>query len=292
MGNNKRITGRKRLGLAVIGILLAGSASAQQPVEPPFIGAYRDVHPQMVTELFLLPDQRFCQRLRTPPVDLVVGGHWQSTDLYNGYHLSLQAESPYPSPYVLWASNDDPVSGKPFPRARRLTVDGQSFAGIGENTVLFGWSNRPALPDNLAPLFAPESRPEAIGGVFELDLPHSARYVFFAEGSAESGYRISQFDTGDQPYLWLRLEPGAWIRHAPMSAMFHHGHLQMQGTDFGEPAPIEAEQRRHLERDCLNPKPADAPAPFVPQAEEYRSRLPVTNRQAAPRFWIQPAAGR
>lgn len=256
----------------------------------PFTGFYRDVQPDMVTELWILPAQRFCLRLRAAPMDLALSGSWASTDLHNGYHLSLQAESPHPSPYVLRVTDVDPVSSKPLPRARRMTVEGASFANTGGNTVLFGWNSRPALPDNLAPLFAPGSRPESMGSVFELDLPHHARYVFFAHGFAESGYRISHFDTGDRPYLWLRLEPGALMQHTPMSAVFHHGNLHMQGTDFGAPTPIDAAQQRHWERDCWNRKSADVHPPLVPEAEEYRSRLPTPSQQVAPQFWIQPTA--
>ena len=30
--------------------------------ELPFVGFYRDVHTHMATDVYLLPDQRFCQR--------------------------------------------------------------------------------------------------------------------------------------------------------------------------------------------------------------------------------------
>lgn len=261
----------KTLSTLLLGTLFGTSVYA---AELPFVGFYRDVHTHMVTDVYLLPDQRFCQRLQTAPVTLAVGGRWESTATDQGYRITLQPEAPHPSPFVLMTTATDPAAERPKPAARRLTVSGRSFANIGNNQVLFGWSSRPQIPDNLAPLFASAYRPDT-DDVFELDLPHNARHVFFAYGDKTDGYRISRFDSGTQPYLWLALEPSVLLRQAPITAEFRQGRLHFTDIDFGAPKPISPEMQRQLEQDCLRSWPADLPPPIAPETEEFRARLPV-----------------
>ncbi|MCP2041058.1 hypothetical protein L1281_001652 [Neisseria sp. HSC-16F19] len=261
----------KTLTTLLLGTLFGTGVYA---AELPFVGFYRDVHTHMITEVYLLPDQRFCHRLHTAPMLLAFSGRWESTAVDQGYRITLQPQARHPGLFVLMTTATDPSADRPKPAARRLSISGESFANLGNNQVLFGWSSRPQTPDNLAPLFAADYRPN-IGDVFELDLPHDARHVFLAYGDTTDGYRISRFDSGTQPYLWLALEPGALLRQAPMTAEFRQGRLQMTDIDFGAPQPISAEMQRQLEQDCLHSWPADLPPPVAAETEEFQARLPV-----------------
>ncbi|MDO4695045.1 MAG: hypothetical protein Q4A62_10600 [Eikenella sp.] len=250
--------------LALLGV--SAAAAAQTP-KAEFVGVYQKGSVDTVASLAVLPDQTFCFAMIAGALDIYAPGKWARLGQDGtGIRLKFTRVSALPSRFVLVTRAPIAAIAGEEPEEPELLINTASFS-ILQRDAVFGSSDRPETPGNLAPMFAPGQR------VFspQENLPLTHRYLFLGYPVPEGGWRISRFDIGRPRHsVRLVLSEEAARAGTEWEAYFRNGELTLNDDNMGRPRPFGQGEADAVRKGCLSGAPDDPRVTlFRPQAE-YR----------------------
>lgn len=250
--------------LALLGV--SAAAAAQTP-KAEFVGVYQKGSVDTSASLAVLPDQTFCFAMIAGAMDIYAPGKWERLGQEGAVtRLKFTRVSTLPSRFVLVTRAPVATVAGEEQKEPELLINTASFSMLQRDAV-FGSSDRPETPDNLAPMFAPGQR------VFSPaeNLPLTHRYLFLGYPAPEGGWRISRFDIGRPRHsVRLILSEEAARAGTVWEAYFHNGELILNDNNVGRPRPFERGEADAVRKGCLSSVPDDPSVTlFRPQAE-YR----------------------
>lgn len=261
----------KRAAFIVALLGLGMTAWAQTP-KAEFVGMYQKGSVDSMASLAVLPDQTFCFAMIAGAMDIYAPGKWERLGQDDAVtRLKFTRVSTLPSRFVLVTRSPIATVAGEEPEEPELLINTAVFSMLQRDAV-FGSSDRPETPDNLAPMFAPNQR------VFspKESLPLTHRYLFLGYPAPEGGWRISRFDIGRPRHsVRLILSEEAARAGTVWEAYFHNGELTLNDANMGRPRPFERGEADAVRKGCLSGVPDDPHITlFQPQAEYRIDKLP------------------
>ncbi|MBF0803267.1 MULTISPECIES: hypothetical protein [unclassified Neisseria] len=269
----------KHPAAALLGMLFCLPCAAvwAQTPQAGFIGVYSHHSVDSVASLAILPDHTFCLSSIAGAMDIHSPGKWeQSGKDRNSIRLKFTRTSRFPSRFVVYAGKPDHSTGKKTLKPE-LRINTAAFSAL-QRDVVFGSSNSPQTPANMAPFFSPQQN----GFSAHETLPLKHRYLFFGYPRREGGWQITRFDIGKpRGHVWINMSEEAMQDQQSWEGRFQNGKLLMIGsemygnhTSMGKPDPLSAKEVNEIRKHCTGLEHPPGLTLIRPQAEYPANSLP------------------